>query len=119
MIEGRCHCTSLSWRTPTLPAWLSVCTCSFCRRAGVLWGEVAADTAQLRDEAGTATRYLRENATLAFVFCSACGNLSHWESLTGPVRLKLNFRLADPALLEGLNVRTFDGADSFTYLDTP
>jgi len=117
MIEGSCHCGAVSWRTPALPEHLAQCTCSVCRRSGALWGEVDPPVTQLRG-VEQASQYLTGDRTLAFVFCKVCGNLSHWRSLPAHgERMKLNFRLADPALIEGLKVHTFDGADTWAYLD--
>lgn len=117
MIEGRCHCGALSWRAASRPRWLTQCTCSYCRRAAALWGELAPDQIAIDMPSQGLVRYVHGDATLEFVSCARCGNLSHWRSLFPPDRLKLNFRLADPGLLAGLEVRTFDGADSWTYLD--
>ena len=117
MIEGACHCGALSWRTPVLPEHLTRCTCSFCRRAGALWGEVDPATTELNG-LDAAREYLTGDRTLAFVFCATCGNLSHWAGRPGHGgRMKLNFRLADRRLITPLKVRTFDGADTWRYLD--
>lgn len=116
MIEGRCDCGALSWRA-SAPAFLSDCTCSFCRRSGALWGEVEPAVA-VRDRGARAREYLRGERMLAFVFCAECGNLSHWRSQPGHGdRMKLNFRLAPPEALIALPRRTFDGADTWRYLD--
>ena len=117
MIDGACHCGALSWRTPALPEHLTQCTCSACRRSGALWGEVDPSVTELIG-IDAAREYLTGERTLAFVFCKTCGNLSHWRSRPGHGdRMKLNFRLADPTLIKGLKVRTFDGADSWRFLD--
>lgn len=117
MIDGACHCGALSWRTPSLPVHLARCTCSVCRRYGALWGEV--DPAATELAGMTAARdYITGDRMLAFVFCATCGNLSHWRSTPGNGdRMKLNFNLADPDLIRDLRVRTFDGADTWRYLD--
>lgn len=117
MIEGACHCGALSWRTPACPDHLTRCTCSVCRRTAALWGDVdPAATAIFGLDA--AREYLTGDRTLAFVFCGVCGNLSHWRSLPEHGdRMKLNFRLVEPGVIDGLRVRTFDGADTWAYLD--
>jgi len=117
MIDGACHCGALIWRTPHLPEHLARCTCSICRRYGALWGEVDPAATEL-SKSDQAREYLTGDKTLAFVFCGRCGNLSHWRSLPGHGdRMKLNFRLADPERIRDLRVRTFDGADTWRYLD--
>ncbi|MEQ8435014.1 MAG: hypothetical protein RIA71_12305 [Oceanicaulis sp.] len=117
MIEARCHCGALSWRTPALPEHLMRCTCSYCRRAGALWGEVDAQATVLTG-AEKAHRYSHGDRMLDFVSCATCAMLGWWESRPGHgERLKLNFRLADPELVSGLRIRTFDGAGGWRYLD--
>lgn len=116
MIKGQCACGALAWRAPE-PDWLTQCTCSFCRRAAPLWGEVPVENTELIIQTPP-LRYLRGEASLAFNFCRSCGNLAWWRSLEpNPDRMKLNFRLADPDLIASLRVRTFDGADTWRYLD--
>lgn len=99
------------------PKWLSNCTCSYCHKSGVLWGEVNPEEVRL-DLKVEPTAYVRGDATLAFNFCPVCGNLGWWRSLEArPARMKLNFRWVDPKLISTLPVRTFDGAESWRYLD--
>jgi len=116
MIEGQCACGALAWRAPE-PAWLHTCNCSYCHRSGALWGEVPPEHTELFITTPP-LRYIRGDACLAFNFCRTCGNLAWWRSLEpNPDRMKLNFRLADPALIANLRVRIFDGADTWRYLD--
>lgn len=117
MIDGACHCGALRWRTPAPPAWLTACTCSYCRKAGALWGEADPSETRLEWDAEP-HRYVHGDRTLEFVSCPRCAMLGWWRSLPGgPDRMKLNYRLADPALVATLRVRTFDGADSWDFLD--
>ena len=37
MIEGSCHCGSVTWRFDGMPESATACNCTICRRCGVLW----------------------------------------------------------------------------------
>lgn len=37
MIEGSCHCGSVTWRFDRIPESATACNCTVCRRYGVLW----------------------------------------------------------------------------------
>lgn len=117
MIEGACHCGRLRWRTPETPDWVTQCNCSFCRKTGALWGEVSPRTLELegREQART---YMFGERSLVFFSCPDCAVTTHWESAKGqPERVKLNFRLAPPGVLDAIARRRFDGADTWRYLD--
>jgi hypothetical protein len=116
VIDGACHCGAVRWRLKAAPAHLTRCTCSYCRRAGALWGAVLDDGYTLDTDPGDLQEYAHGDRSLAFVRCRRCGVLSHWRSLTD-TRVRMNWRLVDPVTRGGLGVRTFDGADTWRYLD--
>lgn len=51
--------------------------------------------------------------------CQHCGCATHWEPMAPAADWKygINMRNVEPALLHGVRVRRFDGAESWTYLD--
>lgn len=57
--------------------------------------------------------------TLAFHSCKTCGCTTHWTSLDPATndRMAVNCAMADPHLIADLRIRTFDGAESWTYMD--
>jgi hypothetical protein len=68
---------------------------------------------------GATQRYVWGDKSLAFVRCSTCGCVSHWESLdpTRTERLGVNARLFDSINISGIRIRHFDGADTWQFRD--
>ena len=117
--KGSCHCGNIRWETSQLPEWLTRCTCSYCRKSAATWGRVNFNYTSLAYGKGPVVRYIHGDKTLAFISCGNCGCTTHWESLdsTAAQKLKLNYATSDFAMPDDIPVRTFDGADSWTYLD--
>ena len=117
MIEGSCHCGSVRWRLAEVPESATACSCTVCRRYGVLWaygweGEnIGVD--------GQTTAYVRGNA-LSFDFCPRCGCVTHWRALRpderGRRRIAVNLRMAEPAAVAEVPVDHFDGLDRWEDL---
>ena len=118
MITGSCHCGAIRWPARDWPQWLTRCTCSYCRRAGAHWGRTDVATVKLEYDAPP-VRYIHGDRTQAFVACGTCGIVTHWESLPSQPEalIKLNFNTADTPVPDEIPVRTFDGADSWAYID--
>ena len=68
-------------------------------------------------------RYVQGDRTLAMVSCKTCGCTTHWEPeprrspLPQDVRMAVNAAMADPDKIAPFRIRTFDGAESWTFLD--
>lgn len=63
--------------------------------------------------------YIWGDRTLRCVRCKHCGCVTHWEPLD-PQRhrtIHVNVRNFDPSEFDGIRLRRFDGADTWTYLD--
>ncbi len=121
MIDGHCHCGRVGWtlHTEPEPDWLTRCNCSYCRRSGALWAYAPADAVTLNYEPEDTIRYIRGDATLAFIACARCGGTTHWESLdpANRPRMAVNMLMAEPDAAEGRRIRLFDGADTWEFLD--
>jgi len=118
-IEGSCHCGAVRIRVDEAPTQLTACNCSICRRLG--WQLAYYREAQVTVEAAedAVHDYVWGDRLLAFKRCATCGCATHWEGI-GPDRkdrMGVNMRLFDPADLEGVVVRRWDGADTWTWLD--
>ncbi len=116
MIRGSCLCGAVTFEYPNRPDKLTSCNCTACRRYATWW---AYGTDQEITLTGDTTGYTRENGKLVFHSCRRCGCPTHWSSidLDYPGRMAVNMRLAEPADLEGIPIRHFDGLVSWTYLD--
>ena len=119
MISGSCHCGAVRFELIRTPDWLTDCNCSICRRLGTLWAHADASDVRLNAAPGATIAYSWGDHCLAFHSCRTCGCTTHWSSLDDahPDRMAVNCRLADPSDIAALQVRRFDGADSWTYLD--
>ncbi len=119
MIRGTCHCGTVTFKTEHTPAWLTRCNCSFCRRTGALWVHVEVRDAVLTYPPGATLTYVWGDKTLAFHTCRICGATTHWMPLDArpDARMGLNALMAKPEAIAAFRVRTFDGADTWDFLD--
>ena len=63
--------------------------------------------------------YIWGDKTLRTVRCKTCGVATHWEPLAPEPGQKhgVNLRNFEPGLLASVQVRRFDGADTWTFID--
>ena len=120
MLQGSCHCGAVQWQFRGMPESATACNCTACRRYGVLWiyGHEGEDV-HVTGETTAFTR--RENSSLSFNFCPACGNVTHWRGLRpqedGRIRSAVNLRLAtDPEAVMAIPIDHFDGFGVFDDL---
>lgn len=119
MFEGSCHCGAVRFAVSEAPQWLTRCNCSICRRTGSAWGHFTTDKVQLTYDAAKIVRYVWGDKTLALISCETCGCTTHWEGISpeAGARMGLNFNMCEPAAIEALRIRRFDGADTWEFLD--
>jgi hypothetical protein len=121
MIEGSCHCGAVTWTFAGEPDGATACSCTVCRRYGVLWAY------DFEDEgihvSGPVTAYVRgdkNGGSISFNFCGACGNLAYWRGLQpredGRRRIAVNLRLAEPEAVAAIPIDHFDGLGAFEDL---
>jgi hypothetical protein len=120
MLQGSCHCRSVTWQLDALPESATACNCTACRRYGALWayGYEGEDISV----SGPTTAYVRDSAerSLSFDFCPRCGCVMLWRSLSpnaeGRRRAAVNLRMTDPALISDLPIDHFDGLERWEDL---
>ncbi len=121
MVEGSCHCGRIRFEIEALTPTVTSCNCSVCHRLGTLWAYYDASQVRFIAGEGETIAYVREGedmGDLAFHHCPTCGVTTHWSSrVPSSTRMGINARLLDRALLEGVPVRRFDGAETFTVLE--
>lgn len=119
MLEGACHCGAATWRFDGLPETATVCSCTICRRYGVIWayGWDGSDV----HVAGDLQDYVWGDRDIAFRFCPTCGCVVCWRGIEphegGRHRIAVNLRLAEPGPVAAIPIRRFDGLD--TWEDRP
>ncbi len=119
MLTGSCHCGAVRLSVSRKPRKLTQCTCSTCRRYGAMWAYGSPRTISVEARRGAIGRYIWGDRVIEFCFCRTCGCLTHYDSLdkTPDRRIAVNARMLEPGDLAGIRVRTFDGADTWKYLD--
>ena len=117
-IKARCHCGAVRLEIPELPATVTECNCSICRRYGARWAYYRASEVKMCTAADATRGYSWGDRTISFRHCRNCGCVTHYESIGDDGRrLAVNARMVDPQVIATVPVRTFDGADSWKYLD--
>jgi len=117
MIEGSCHCGAVRWRFEGTPEGATACSCTVCRRYGVLW---AYDFEGERIHVSGPTRAYVRGKAIEFHFCPTCGCVAFWRGIelheAGRRRIAVNLRLAEPELVARIPIDRFDGLGSFEDL---
>lgn len=118
MLTGSCHCGAVRIEVERKPRRLTSCNCSICRRHGGLWGYYDKSRVRVVARGGALDRYVWGDRCLALCRCSTCGCVTHWLPIgrTGS-RMGVNFRNFDPAVIESIRTRRFDGARTWKFLD--
>lgn len=119
MLQASCHCGAVKIEVRNKPRSLTRCTCSICRRYGAQWAYCTRKTAKVSYQPGAAAAYRWGDKKLEFYHCTSCGCLTHYESVTKSEnsRVAVNARMMAPADIDGAELKTFDGADTWKYLE--
>lgn len=119
MLEASCHCGAIRIQVPAAPEFIVDCNCSICRRNGALWAFYNNDVVKIQGHPENTTAYIWGPRTICTMHCKHCGCATHWENIDAAVdsRAGVNTRNFDPATMQGIRVRRFDGADTWTYID--
>jgi len=111
MIEGACHCGTVTWRFADIPESATSCNCTLCRRYGALWVYGFKD--EEIDVNGPTRSYLRDPRTIEFHFCRDCGCVTYWKTKDpgedGRHYIAVNLRLAEPKSISTVPIQRFDG----------
>lgn len=119
MIKGSCHCGNVQISLVAQPKWLVECNCSICHKISALWGHVAIENVSIVYNKAATIAYCRGEKTMAFHTCGHCGCTTHWENLNPQEssRMAVNFRMCSADIVKQFKIRSFDGADTWQYLD--
>jgi len=119
-LEGACHCGAIRLAAlPAAPDTATSCNCSLCRRTGGLRACYALGTVVIEGHPEHTESQVRGDRTPRNFRCRSCGIVTHREPIDPApgARHGVNLRNFDPALLDAVVVRRFDGAETWTFLD--
>jgi hypothetical protein len=115
-IEASCHCGAVHLEMTTPPQSVTDCSCSICRRYGVLWAYYSPRDVKIVPADGATEFYGWGERSIEFHRCKTCGCVTHWSAADrGIDRMGVNARLMDPAVLRTVPVRKIDGPVSGQY----
>jgi len=117
MIKGSCHCGAVQWQFAGQPDRATACSCTVCRRYGVLWiYDFEGEGIQFSGK----TQYYMRGDAIEFHFCPVCGCVAFWRGHRpredGRRRSAVNVRLAEPEAVASIPIRHLDGLNTFTEL---
>lgn len=98
MLTAHCHCGAVEITIPRAPLDLTNCSCSICRRYGVLWAYFDSPEVSVIAAPGATAGY-------------AWGDRTRRET-----RMGVNARMFDPEQLGDVRIRWLDGAGTEQYL---
>lgn len=114
-----CHCGNVQITTAAPPESLTQCNCSICNRYGALWGNYLPQQVEITSPQALVA-YRRAEANIEFLHCANCGCVTHYRTtdkvLDNPT-VGINFRMSAAAAIAEIQIRRFDGANSWTFLD--
>lgn len=117
-LTGSCHCGAVEVTLPRRPETATNCNCSACRRYATLWSYFPVSEVSFRGHPEQTDGYVWGDKTLRFVRCRTCGCVTHWEPMEvkPDSRMGVNLRNFDAKSLGTLQVRVFDGAESWSRI---
>ena len=88
-------------------------------RYGALWAYCTRQTARVLSAPEAETAYVWSDRIIEFYHCRTCGCVTRYEAVekSADSRIAVNARMLRPRDIEGIRVRTFDGAATWKYLD--
>ncbi len=117
-VSGACHCGAVIFRLDHAPEDVTECSCSICRRYGVLWAYYRLNQVHFEPRDLMTDHYKWGAETIAFHRCTVCGCVTHWSPINrNEDRMGINARLLEPFVLDRARLRHLDGADTEQYLD--
>lgn len=119
MIETSCHCGAVRIEVPSAPETVKSCNCSICRRTGALLAYYSPREVRVIPPSGATDIYMWGDREIEFHRCKVCGNFTHWSGIDKSLdRMGVNARLMAPEILAAARVIKFDGADTWTVIES-
>jgi hypothetical protein len=104
---GSCHCGAVRLSVPRLPANVTECRCSICRRYGALWAYYKVEDVRI---AGPTDLYVWGRGHIAFHRCANCGCVVAWTPRGDYPECGVNARMLEALDLDKVRVTVEDDA---------
>ena len=119
MFEATCHCGNIRLSVNSPADSLTSCNCSICHRLGALWAYYSASEVIIDVGGDSSVAYEWGDKTMKYHRCCRCGCTTYYTTTesNGNRLVAINCRMVDPKVIESLQVKYFDGAVSWRYLD--
>ncbi|MFT5708961.1 MAG: hypothetical protein ACI9ES_003268 [Oceanospirillaceae bacterium] len=119
MIEASCHCGKVNIKVPDSTTKVTSCNCSICRRFGTLWAHFDPKTVIINCDESELGTYSWGDKSINFHHCKDCGCVTHYSPTeTGnQQRMAVNFRLVSLEVLNAIQIRYLDGADTWAFVE--
>lgn len=99
-VLAACHCGAVTIRFREAPREVTQCSCSLCRKLGVLWAYVSATDVAIEPDPPPTDTYAWNGRNVDFHRCRVCGCLTHWFPRDRRrARRGVNARLLPPEVL--------------------
>ena len=114
-----CHCGAINIEVSEAPKSLTSCNCSICNRYGTLWGYYEPDEVTITSRSSDLSKYSWGEESIYFYHCIKCGCVTHYKSSSKVENPKtvVNFRMAKPSAIKSIEIRKFDGAVSWSFIE--
>jgi hypothetical protein len=117
-VTASCHCGAIRLQLDAAPETVTDCSCSICRRYGVLWAYYVPAQVHLLAAPDSTDIYMWSDRSIEFHRCKTCGCITHWAPVDASVeRMGVNARLLDLEIVGAARVRKLDGAVTERYED--
>ena len=119
MIKLSCHCGKINITVPASITTVTSCNCSVCSKYASLWAYFSPVDVQISAATDAINSYCWGDKSIIFHHCKNCGCVTHYTptELGNKNRMAVNFRLADLTLINSMNIRYFDGADTWQEIE--
>ena len=110
MHRGSCHCGAVRFEVEA-PAVIEAyeCNCSICAKTAFLHLIVAQSRFRLQAGEDALTTYTFNTGVAKHLFCGRCGVKAFYRPRSNPDGWSVNARCLDPATVERLVLKPFDG----------
>jgi len=117
-MKGQCHCGNISLKLNKKVDQVTSCNCSICHRYGAIWAYFQTSEVEINNSQLKAKTYQHGDKYLDFHHCSVCGCVTHYTPTdkTDSDKMAVNLRMMPKSVLESINIRLFDGADTWEFI---